>query len=275
MRTGTQKRSAFSLLEVSIAMLLGMFLMLAVFETFFVAARYRMLVGENHASGLALSNAVRDLSSDFAAITSELQKPPQPQRPATRNSSTLRSKLLAQPFNLQDSFASSASTEWTEFVGKRDYVAFRTKAWNSRFTRTPANVTGSGESLVVWWIYRGSSPRIEGWRSGELPIVRSLKVPDKASGLIRTQFFIDANGKEVETSQVILPEARDLKLQYFVEGALLDNWELASQGQVAEEQVGDRQDAKPPLPMAIKVLLAVGQQEDRARSEHWITLPAH
>ena len=88
-------RSAFSLLEVSIALLLGMVLLLAVFETFFVAAQYRVRAGESHVRGLTLANATRDLSSDVAVIRNALTVTKQPPTTKQASPAKLRSKLFA------------------------------------------------------------------------------------------------------------------------------------------------------------------------------------
>lgn len=255
-----RKRGAFSLLEVSISLVLGMVLLLAVFETFFVTARYRLLAGESHASGLALTNAMRDLASDLAAVESELPRVSQPTITTPAESKKLRSKLFTQPLSLRDAFAMESRVEWAGFVGKENYVAFRTNAWNSRFTRAPGNVLAAGESFVVWWIYRGAPIRVEGWRSKDLPITKSLKVPRNASGLIRTQFFIDKDGNEIETSQIILPEATSLRLRYFADEGLIDGWD---------------QKTDEGLPTAVEVRFAFDGQVAQSEVEHWISIPAH
>ena len=271
-----QRRSGFSLLEVSIALLLGAFLMLAVFQSFFVAARYRLMAGENHTRGLSLSNALRDLSSDLNAVRVQLSPTNQVDQGMNSGSraggrdgrrramgeAKLRGIMAPKQMVFRDSFVMDSLVEWTTFNGKQDYVAFRSRAWNSRFTLAPNDVSGAGDSLVIWWLYRGSAPRVEGWLKKELPITRTLKVPPAARGLIRTQFFVDATGKESETSQVILPEATSLRLRYFNGSELLDNWDWTTEG---------------ALPTAIEVEFslenATGAIPGNAVNNHWLQIP--
>lgn len=256
--SNTQRpRWAFSLLEVLIAMLLGGFLMLAIFETFFVAARYRILAGESHASGISLSNAMRDLTSDMLSQSSgqteiKVNKPTEP------TELPLQSKLTPQRMNFRDSFAIDSRLEWTQFTGKKNYVALRTRVWSSRFSRLPINVSPAGESLVVWWLYQGSPPRIEGWHNKDLKIAKTLKLPTNPRGLIRTQFVIDRTGVEHEHSEVILPEAVGLELRYFNGDELQNEWDASDVAMTHQNR----------SPQAIELRLKI----ENEIIEHWISI---
>ncbi|MDX1926690.1 MAG: prepilin-type N-terminal cleavage/methylation domain-containing protein [Pirellulaceae bacterium] len=253
-----QIRCGFSLLEVLIAMLLGAFLMLAIFETFFVTARYRILAGESQASGISLSNAIRDLTSDLLAQPSG-KIPDRPTQSIESTELPMPSKLLQPRLSFRDSFALESRLEWTQFTGRTNYVALRTRAWNSRFSQLPPNVSPSGESLVVWWLYQGSKPRIEGWRNKDLSTAKTLKLPPNPRGLIRTQFFIDRTGAEHEHSEVIMPEAVALELRYYNGNELQNEWDVADEIPTNQQRT----------PSAIEVRLKVENEV----IEHWISIP--
>ena len=257
-RNSQRPRYAFSLLEVLIAMLLGAFLMLAIFEAFFVAARYRIMAGESHASGITLSNAIRDLASDMLSQPCG-QNEIKASKPTEPTEFPLQSKLTPQRMNFQDSFATDSRVEWTQFTGKKNYVALRTRAWSSRFTRLPLNVSPAGESLVVWWLYQGTPPRIEGWRNRDLRIAKTLKLPPNPCGLIRTQFVIDRTGVEHEHSEVILPEAVGLELRYFNGDELQNEWEATDVAMSNQNRA----------PKAIELKLKI----ENEIVEHWISIP--
>lgn len=241
----------FSLLEVLVAMALGAFLMLAIFETFFVSARYRMFASENHARGTELANALRDMTSDLQGHSSELVETI-PKEPIDSMDTRLPSRMLQQNMNFRDTFALDSHLEWKPFFGAQDYVILRTRAWTSRFSKVPTNTIGSGESLVVWWLCRGQAARVEGWRNKELSVSKTLKLGPNFKGLVRTQFFVDRSGTEREYSQVILPDAVGLKLRYFNGSELQNQWDAAR------------------MPTAIEVQLKFASDE----VEHWIEIPA-
>ena len=240
-------------------MMLGAFLMLAIFETFFVAARYRIMAGESHASGITLANAIRDLTSDMLSQSSG-QNEIKESKPTEPTELPLQSKLTPQRMNFQDSFAIDSRLEWTQFTGKKNYIALRTRAWSSRFSRLPINVSPAGESLVVWWLYQGTPPRIEGWRNKDLRIAKTLKLPPNPRGLIRTQFVIDRTGVEHEHSEVILPEAVGLELQYFNGDELQNEWDANDVAMANQIRV----------PKAIEVRL----KTENEITEHWINIPS-
>jgi prepilin-type N-terminal cleavage/methylation domain-containing protein len=254
------QRKAFSLLEVLIAMLLGAFLMLAIFETFFVSARYRMLAGENHARGIELSNALKDLTSDLLA-QSNAPIETSPRKPVESMELALGSKVIPPRMNFRDTFALDSHLEWKRFFGTQNYVALRTRAWNSRFSRLPAKTLASGESLVVWWLYRGSQLHVDGWLAKDLSVSKTLKLPTNPKGLIRTQFFIDSSGKECELAEVILPDAVELKLRYFNGSELQNDWDTDEETMIIRNRV----------PTAIEVRMKLENEE----IEHWIHIPAN
>lgn len=204
MKSGS--RGGFTLLEVTIALGLGAFLMLAVFQTFLIAARYRNLADGLLPFGVGLANAIRDLRSDLNGIALDCRQFANIDAKASE-SNKLDSILRT---NLQDNFI-AASTEWVSFASNGDYLAMTTKSWNPRFGQLPTNMMSSGNCLVIWWQYTDRSPSIDAWRSKSLPVSKPLVVPQDAAGLIRTQVWLDAQGKEHQRSEVIHPGVRDLK----------------------------------------------------------------
>ncbi len=240
------------------AMLIGSFLMLAIFETFFVSARYRMLAGEQNAQGIELSNALKDFSNDVLALSS-MPIARTKREPADSIEQRLQPSRLLPTMSFRDTFSSESRLEWKYFCGKSNCVVLRTRAWSSRFSKVPADSMPAGESLVIWWLYQGSQPRIEGWQSKDLPVSKTLKLPPNPKGLIRTQFFIDRSGVEREVSEVILPEAIGLKLRYVHNDQMQDDWDPSI----------DMLTSQSPLPEAIEVKLKLENDE----IEHWVHIP--
>lgn len=255
----TVARPAFTLIEVLIAMLLGAFLMLAVFETFFVSARYRLTANETHIRGIELSNTIRDFSNDLLAeSTKTIETNAKPKDPADP---LLQTKLVSPTLNFRDSFALDSHLQWKQFSGKSDYLALRTRAWSTRFSRMPKNVQASGETLVIWWVYRGPSPSIIGWRNQDVDVSKKLSLPPNAKGLIRTQIFIDQTGAEQEHSEVILPEAVELRLRYFNGREMQNDWDPDD----------PKTTNKASVPTAIELRLKLANEE----IEHWIHIPSN
>jgi hypothetical protein len=232
-------------------MLLGTFLMLAVFQSFYVAARYRLTSSETHAYGLSLTNCVRDVSSDLMGHST---KRDMDGNQRTKDSSEPIDATFLPKLSFQDSFTANSQLKWVSFLGEQNYCVFQANTCNPRFTRLPANSVQAGNSLIVWWLWRGASPKIEGWVSNDLPFAKEVQIPANAKGLIRTQISLDQNGNEVQLSQVINPDVTEIKFLYSDGKSSQSRWASTLQ---------------KDCPRAVAVHVKIMNRE----TEHWITIP--
>lgn len=216
-------RYGFSLLEVSIAMLLGMFLMLAVFQSYFVSTRFRSSAMESSVRVSSLTNTLRDMSSDVISMNRPIRKPVgfgASIKPMKRTDS------IQSFMSFNDSFSSANKLDWVVFRGNSDYVAFQAPASNSRFAALPPDMVPSSNCLVVWWVKSGTAPRVEGWLNDTLPAAKPLKDVPSPRGLVRTIIYTDLKGVEKQHSEMISSQVQSMDLKYYDGEKLSSTWRL-------------------------------------------------
>lgn len=203
-------RRGLSLLEVSLALALGSTLLLAVFQTFYVAARYRLQSDEQSPQGVIMANVLQDLQQDLAnhSIDALGFSPTDLPQVANKSQGTVLPNLLT----MRDSF--QPATDWVEFEGRPDVLVTRSRACSPRFHQLPKELLPAAECMVIWWLCDGNAQQIEAWKSKSQLIRRPVQAPQEGRGLIRTLLWKDARGQEHQSSQVIHPDIRQLQFRY-------------------------------------------------------------
>ncbi len=208
---------AFTLLEVCISLALTSFLMLAIFQTFWIAERYRIAARELLPPGLGLSNAILDIQSDLD------------QRPAFEGTHesvrTIGTSDIGMPrrlMQLKDSFREA--DQWVLFSGSEYYMAFQSRISNPRFSTAVAVGSRSDECMVVWWTAEQGTPRVEGWHADGLVESKPIVAPANSQGLMRTIIWRDGTGREFQHSEPVCKECTSIRFRFMDGGANRDHW---------------------------------------------------
>ncbi len=213
----TRASKAFTLLEVCISLALTSFLMLAIFQTFWIAERYRIAASELLPPGLGLSNAMMDIQSDLD------------QRPAhafsmdpVRTKRTSDAGVPRQLMQLRDSFREA--DQWVLFSGSEYYVAFRSRLSNPRFSMATVGGLPSDECMVVWWSAEHGTPRVEGWYADGLVESKPIVAPLHSQGLVRTVIWRDGTGKEFQQAEAVCKECTGIRFCFMHGESMRDRW---------------------------------------------------